>query len=155
MRKSILGLGTKKIVLPFITRGHCLKAREGQDVDSLIFTANTSSTPFIFRFVSTTHFLSIAQQRLCSLTDLTLILKLTGSLFGSVLGSIPSMVSALPLFIGPSWSKRRPTLHLLVKHNRAGLGLSVKWIKLQTVRCHYGTSKRSDQSSSWSETCYS
>jgi hypothetical protein len=36
------------------------------------------------------------------------------------------MVSALPLFIGPSWSKRRPTLHLLVKHNRAGFGLSVK-----------------------------
>jgi|SRR5471030_2977321 len=120
MRKSILGLGTKKIILPLITRGHCLKAREGQDVDSLIFTANASSTPYIFSFLSTTL------QHLRSLTDLTLNLKLTGSLFGSDPGSIPLMVSALPLFIGPSWSKRRPTLHLLVKHNRAGFGLSVK-----------------------------
>jgi len=95
MRKSYFGLSFKKTYLHLLTRCHCLKANEGQNIDSLLFTDKTASTPLLFRDFLTT------QQRLRSLTDPTLTLQPTGYFSGRLTGSIAYKVSGLSLMAMP------------------------------------------------------
>lgn len=103
MGKSSFGLGYKNTIFTHSTRYCCLNANEGQNVDSLIFTGNTSSTSFLSRLFSLT------QQHLRSLTDPTLKLKLTGYLTGLSAGLNIVRVSGLSLMAMPP---REQTLSL-------------------------------------------